>query len=153
MGNPTEGSNPCLSAYFTELGTLHEEVQDALAAQVPVVYKRALGRSVMASIRKRIAKDGSTSFLVRIGRKGHRPVTKTFSRLTDARIWAQSTESAMRERHYNRSWEAERRALADLIDRYREEIRDDPKKVAAGRLKHLDWWRQARVWPSDVHSV
>ena len=104
----------------------------------------------MAAIRKRIAKDGSTSFLVRIRRKGHRPVTKTFSPLTDARIWAQSTDAAIRERRCNRTWEAERRTLADLVDRYREEIRDDPKKVAAGRLKHLDWWRQELTFPATA---
>ena len=94
----------------------------------------------MATFRKHVAKDGSASFTVRIRIKGAPEVTKTFSRLTDARQWAENTQSAIKERRYFRTRESERRTVSDLIERHRPDIESDPKKVSAGRLTHLDWW-------------
>ncbi len=49
----------------------------------------------MASIQTR-EKNGKPSHTVKIRVKGSPPVFKTFSRLTDARNWAQKTESDIR---------------------------------------------------------
>ena len=51
----------------------------------------------MAQIRERLRKNGKKSFFVRIRMKRQPEVTASFDRLTDARIWASSTENSMRE--------------------------------------------------------
>jgi hypothetical protein len=53
--------------------------------------------TIMASIRKRLTKDGKTYFTVQIRLKGHPPQTATFDRITDAKKWAASTESVVKE--------------------------------------------------------
>ncbi len=57
----------------------------------------------MATFRKHVSKDGPVSFTARIRIKDALPVTKTFSRLTDARQWAQNTHSATKERRLSLS--------------------------------------------------
>ena len=51
----------------------------------------------MAQIRERVKKNGKKSFFVRIRMKGKPEATASFERLTDARLWAQHTEIAIRE--------------------------------------------------------
>ena len=51
----------------------------------------------MAQIRERVKKNGKKSFFVRIRMKGKPEATASFERLTDARLWAQHTETAIRE--------------------------------------------------------
>ena len=71
----------------------------------------------MATITKRENADGSTSYQVKIRLKGHPAQSASFERLTDAKRWASSTESAIREgRHFNTS-EAKRHTLGELIER------------------------------------
>jgi len=94
----------------------------------------------MATIEKRTAADGSTSFRVKIRLKGHPPQTASFERLTDAKRWASSTESAIREGRHFRTTEAKRHTAADLIDRY---VRDvlPGKRDGAHQAAQLAWWR------------
>ncbi|HIB17175.1 MAG TPA: site-specific integrase, partial [Candidatus Lambdaproteobacteria bacterium] len=54
----------------------------------------------MAQIRERVKKNGKKSFFVRIRMKGKPEATASFERLTDARLWAQHTETAIREGRY-----------------------------------------------------
>ena len=56
----------------------------------------------MASIRKRTHQDGTTTYRVDVRLKGFPPQRATFKRLTDARKWGESTESAIRENRYSR---------------------------------------------------
>ena len=51
----------------------------------------------MANIQERITKNGKKVFRVRVRMKGYPMQTATFDRKTDARIWAQQTEMAIRE--------------------------------------------------------
>ena len=60
----------------------------------------------MAQIRERLRKNGKKTFFVRIRMKGHPEDTASFDRLTDARIWASTTETAMREGRYIKTNEA-----------------------------------------------
>ncbi|MDZ4219073.1 MAG: hypothetical protein U1D70_08645 [Methylobacter sp.] len=50
----------------------------------------------MATIEKRTADTGETSYRVKVRLKGHPIESATFQRLTDAKKWAAATESAIR---------------------------------------------------------
>ena len=54
----------------------------------------------MANIMERISADNITTYTARIRIKGYRQQTATFSRITDARLWIQKTESLIREGKY-----------------------------------------------------
>lgn len=94
----------------------------------------------MASIQKRTASDGATSYRVEVRLKGHPPQRATFSRLTDARRWAQSTEAAIREGRHFKTSEAKRHTFADLAKKYTEDVL--PKKKDGEHQKaQLNWWK------------
>lgn len=96
----------------------------------------------MATIETRRTDDGTISHRVKIRLKGHPPETGSFSRLTDAKRWAQSTEAAIREGRYFKNAEAKRHTLADLVKRYiSEELARKPKNARNITL-HLNWWKQ-----------
>lgn len=95
----------------------------------------------MASIRKRINKDGSTSYRADVRLKGFPAQRATFSRLTDAKKWAKHVESAIEEGRYFKTTEARKHTLAEAITRYKESVlptKRDGKKQEA----QLDWWDQ-----------
>jgi len=76
----------------------------------------------MATIQKR-KRDGSTVYRAMVRIKGFPPQQKTFKRLTDARLWAQQTEAAIRKGEFkNVVSTANSRTVADLIARYRKEV-------------------------------
>src|SRR5690606_3093396 len=60
----------------------------------------------------------------------------TFERLTDAKKWAQQTESAIREGRHFKTTEAKRHTLADLIERYILSI-----KPSEHTTRQLKWWK------------
>lgn len=108
----------------------------------------------MASIEKRTANNGATTYRVLIRLKGHPVQSATFERLTDARRWAASTESAIREgRHFEVS-ESRKRTVSDLIRQYRADML--PRLESANtRQVHLDWWDQklGRYLLADVRPA
>jgi hypothetical protein len=69
----------------------------------------------MAAIETRSNLNGKTTFRVKIRLKGYPVQHATFSRLTDARRWAQTTESAIREGRHFKTNEAKRHTLANAI--------------------------------------
>lgn len=88
----------------------------------------------MAAIEKRTAQDGSISYRVKVRLKGKPTQSATFVRLTDAKKWAASTESAIREGRHFKTAEAKKHTLADLVGRYARDIlpaKRDAKKQAA----------------------
>jgi integrase len=95
----------------------------------------------MASIEKRDSDQGIT-YRVKVRLKGRPVQTATFKRLTDAKLWAQQTEAAIREGRYFSGSEAKRTTLADVLDRYeREKL---PGLNGKGdRLRYIAFWRQA----------
>jgi hypothetical protein len=60
----------------------------------------------MASIKERLAKDGTKRYTVDIQLKGQHSQRATFKRLTDARKYVQDTESAIREGRYFKTTQA-----------------------------------------------
>ena len=93
----------------------------------------------MASIRKRTRTKG-VSYRVDVRLKGFPTQRATFRRLTDAKRWAQHTESAIREGRYFKTAESRKHTLGEMIDRY---IRDVlPKKAKNINQKtQLGWWK------------
>ena len=95
----------------------------------------------MASIQTR-EKNGKPSHTVKIRVKGSPPVFKTFSRLTDARNWAQKTESDIREGLYFKKHESRKHTLKELIKRYTEEILPHKPKVIYDYKTNLKWFEK-----------
>jgi integrase len=98
----------------------------------------------MATIEKRKqTATGDTFYRVRIRIQGLPEKQKTFKRLTDAKLWAQQTEAAIRRGEVtNVVTKAKGKTLTDVITRYRQEML--PHKAASSQraaesyLKHWD---------------
>ncbi len=94
----------------------------------------------MASFRQRTNEKGELIYQVQVRLKGHSPQVATFARLTDAKKWASSTESAIREGRHFKTTEAKRHTLADLIDRYLEQVAPQKRNVR-NDIRHLGYFR------------
>ena len=94
----------------------------------------------MASITQRDNADGTVGWFVRVRLKGYPLQTATFARKTDAKAWAQDTESALRQGRYFPTNEAKRHTLADLIKRYTRDV-TPTKKSGAKQDQQLEWWK------------
>lgn len=95
----------------------------------------------MATIEAR-TKDGKTVYRVKVRRKGYPTQSATFTRITDARKWAQNTEAAIDEGRHFKTTEAKRHTLAEMVDRYKEEVL--PSKSASSiymQTQQLGWWK------------
>ena len=95
----------------------------------------------MASITKRKRKDGSPSYRVEVRLKGFPPQRATFSRITDAKKWAQNTESAIRERRFFKTAEAQKHTLDEMIERYIREVLPTKSKNI-NQKSQLEWWSE-----------
>lgn len=98
----------------------------------------------MAAIEKRERKNGTTyRAIVRI--KGFPPQQKTFKRLTDAKLWAQQTEAAIRRGELQTFTKVTaNKTLRETVERYRDEIL--PRKSAGtqrSETAHLAFWEAA----------
>lgn len=86
----------------------------------------------MANIEKRTGQDGKISYRVKIRLKGFPTQNATFDRLTDARKWAQQTESAIRDGRHFKTNESKRHTLAEAIERYISDVMPTkPKNTVA----------------------
>lgn len=95
----------------------------------------------MANIQKRKSKKGTVTYRALVRLKGHAPESATFKRLTDAKKWISSTESAIREGRYFKSNEARRRTLSDLVDRYVEKVLPQKPRSNYEQKYQLEWWK------------
>ena len=98
----------------------------------------------MAQIRERVKMNGKKSFFVRIRMKGIPEATASFERLTDARIWAQHTEPAIREGRYVTTAEAQKHTVSDLVERYIRDVLPRKPKIHNEYACQLKWW-QAQI--------
>ena len=97
---------------------------------------------MMATIDKRVYPSGSVKYRVRTRLKGFPVVSASFARLTDAKRWAATTESAQREgRHFTPS-EAKRHTLTELLVRYEAQVLPLKPKNARNQRQQLRWWRE-----------
>lgn len=96
----------------------------------------------MATIEKRIGKDGRVQYRVKLRLRGHPPASGTFQRLTDAKRWAEEASTRIREGRYFERAEAKRHTVADLIDRYIVEYLPTCRiRHKDERARHLKFWR------------
>ncbi|MGZ4980561.1 MAG: tyrosine-type recombinase/integrase [Methylobacter sp.] len=95
----------------------------------------------MATINKHISEDGKTTYRVRVRLKGYPIQTATFHRLTDAKKWAQDTESAIREGRHFKTAEAKKHTLGELIDRYIKDVLPTKPKQAPAQRPQLERWK------------
>ncbi len=96
----------------------------------------------MATINKHTSKEGETTYRVRIQLKGYPVQSATFKRLTDAKKWAASTESAIREGRHFKTAESKKHTLSDALERYRRDILPLQFTAKEQRTRRfiLDWW-------------
>jgi len=108
----------------------------------------------MAQIRERIKKNGKKSYFVRIRMKGKPEATASFERITDARLWARTTETEIREGRFAVSTEAQTHTLSDLINRYIRDVLPRKPKIQPEYALQLKWWADqiGDVFLSDLSS-
>jgi hypothetical protein len=95
----------------------------------------------MATIEKRTNLNNEISYRVKVRLKGYPVQTATFERLTDAKKWIASTESAIREGRHFKTSESKKRTLKELIDRYIKEILPQKPKSLIDQKTQLNWWK------------
>lgn len=96
----------------------------------------------MATIQERVNASGDKSYRVQVRLRGAPPETATFSRITDARKWAQQTEADIRAGRHFRGVEAKRHTVAEMLERYEEQILPKKGSWAEGQAFHLQWWKE-----------
>jgi len=95
----------------------------------------------VANIQQRRSKDGLTTYRVQVRKSGFPAQTATFARKTDARAWAAATEAAIdRGKHLPRR-DAQRRTLADLVDRYLEHVARTKPHALTKQTQLLSFWK------------
>jgi len=95
----------------------------------------------MATIKERIAKDGTPRYTVEIRLKGYPAQTATFKRKTDIKKWVQDTESAIRDGRHFKTVEAKKHTFADLVDRYIKDVLPKKPKQEVVQKMQLGWWK------------
>lgn len=95
----------------------------------------------MAEFKKRKRQNGSIRYTASIRIKGYPPVTKTFDRLTDAKEWAQKTETEIHENINFPKRKAQKYTIKHIIDLF---IKNElPKKKPKAQTEFkmvLNWW-------------
>ena len=91
----------------------------------------------MGYIRERNLKNGGIRFQAEIRLKGHKPLTATFDRKTDAKRWIQKVESEIRCGRHHLYSEDKRHTLKEAIERYFKE-----QRVSVVKRGHLLWWQR-----------
>lgn len=96
----------------------------------------------MAVIEKRKSKEGAVRYRVKVRIKGQPVQTETFTRLTDAKRWAQRIESDLREGKHFPKARARKYTLSELIERYvREVLCQHKPKWIYDQTPRLNWWK------------
>ena len=85
-------------------------------------------------------KDGSLSYRAQVRVRGYAPKSKSFRRKTDARLWIESTKTALRAGAAV-STEAERTTLREALQRYLTEITPSRKGARQERVRVKAWLR------------
>jgi len=96
----------------------------------------------MANIEKRTTEEGNITYRVKVRLKGFPAQSATFERLTDARKWAQQTETAIREGRHFKTTAAKRHTLNEAIDRYIKTVLPKKPKSKYTQNGQLEWWKK-----------
>ena len=101
----------------------------------------------MATFRKR-----GERWQVRIQRKGHPPLTKSFLTRQDADKWARLTESELERGLYICPAEAQRTTLADALDRYKREVSIHKKSHCVEKY-YIQHWQGSKLAPLALSAI
>ncbi|GJL79733.1 MAG: integrase [Nitrospinaceae bacterium] len=110
----------------------------------------------MANIEKRLKKNGSVVYRVKVRLKGNPSQSATFERITDAKKWVQNVESDIREGRHFKTTEAKRHSLGEMIDRYLRDVLPQKSEVMQrDQYRHLQWWKEQLGHKSlaDITSI
>ncbi|HEY4832289.1 MAG TPA: site-specific integrase [Waddliaceae bacterium] len=95
----------------------------------------------MASIQKRINKNGTSHWRVLIRLKGYPTVCNHFDRKKEAEDWAQAIERQIKAGKYKFERANHQRTFLELTDRYKTDGLLDHLKSAKDVLRHLEYWK------------
>ena len=96
----------------------------------------------MAEIRKRVRKNGKPTFTAIVRITGHPTITQTFSRITDAKEWAKSTETKIREGINFPKRKLQRLTVNDIITKFEDLELPKKKEKAQKEFKRaLNWYK------------
>ena len=98
-------------------------------------------RRTMARIKERKNNAGQVRYTVEIRIKGYPPTTATFERKTDAKLWMQRTEAAIRDGKHSGTSQSKKKTVSDLVDRYISDILPKRRTGKADIKLHLEWWK------------
>ena len=98
----------------------------------------------MATIEKRVGKNGDIRYRVRVRLRGEQPRARTFRRKTDAELWAKKVESDLGHGYYVPTTADRRRTLGELIDKFLTEQLPIRQRRADERnvRRTLQWWKE-----------
>lgn len=91
----------------------------------------------MATFATRRLKDGTIRHTVQVRRRGARPLARTFTRLTDARVWARSVEADIEAGKSPVPTKARKVTLAELVEQF---LRGPGKGWPSNRTSYLHRW-------------
>ena len=95
---------------------------------------------IMASIQKRVTKDGRVSYRVLIRAKGCPIKSATFTKRFDAVKWSQEKEAEFRlNKHFTLVINDEKHTLTELVDRYISQVLPDKTDKAKSHKKRIVW--------------
>ena len=95
----------------------------------------------MATIERRLRANGEISYRVKVRRRGFPTRSATFGRKTDARKWAHRIEGDISRGRHTADHKAEKRTVANLVDRYLETLRLKRPLAYPKQKQLLSWWR------------
>ncbi len=95
----------------------------------------------MATFQKRKSKRNGDRITATVRVHPYPPQSRTFSRLTDARIWAEELEADIRNGRFKPTFQGAKRTLGELIERY---IVDTFPNRKSKQFPHmvLMWWKE-----------
>lgn len=96
----------------------------------------------MPSIEPRPTPGGKPGYRAKVRLKGSPTVSATFSRLTDAKRWAQSTEAAIRDGRHFKNAAAPKHTVGELIDKYIADVLPTKPRNSRNQKLQLLWWKQ-----------
>lgn len=99
----------------------------------------------MACIQKRKTRDGKVTYRVQVRLNGCEFQTASFDKLTSAKLWAASTESAMKEGRFFQFAEAKKHTIKELCERYIDQVL--PRSAPKYRYHQA---QQLRRWIQEI---
>lgn len=96
----------------------------------------------MASIQRIVSPlTKSVSYRAQVRVKGKPAQCETFPNVKEAKAWASSLESAIRENRHHPHLAGGKKTFAELVQKYRAAVGDLDSSKAV-RKQHLDWWSE-----------